>query len=69
MCVHQVLYKKNIFCSLREKEKNYLVISLSFSTEFCPFYTRHMTNHFFMKRLCKRLAHEDVRAKFLFHFF
>ena len=40
MCVCQVLRKNNIFCSLREKEKIYLVTSLCFSTEFYHFYTR-----------------------------
>lgn len=69
MCIRQVSRKNNIFCSLSEKEKIYLVTSLCFSTEFCLFYTRHMTCRFFMKRLYERVAHEDVRAKFLFQFF
>jgi hypothetical protein len=28
-----------------------------------------MTCRFFMKRLCERVAHEDVRAKILFQLF
>jgi hypothetical protein len=69
MCMRQVSRKNNIFCGLCKKEKTYPVKSIVFSTEFCLFYTRHMISSFFMKRLCERVAREDVRANFLFQFF
>jgi hypothetical protein len=69
MCNCQVSRKINIFCGLYKKEKIYPVNNIIFSTEFCLFYTRHITSPFFMKQLCERVALEDVRANFLFQFF
>jgi len=69
MCVRQVSRKNNIFYDLCKKEKTYPVKNIVLSTEFCLFYTRHMISSFFMKRLCERVAHEDVRADFLFQIF
>ena len=68
MYIRQVSRKINIFCGLCKKEKIYLVKNIIFSTEFCLFYTRRMTSRFFMKQLCERVAHEDVRANFCFNF-
>jgi hypothetical protein len=39
---------------------------LIFSIKFYLFYTRHMTRRFVVQRLCGHVAHEDVRANFLF---
>jgi hypothetical protein len=49
------------------KKENLSCKSIIFSTEFF-FYTCHMISQFFMKRLCKRVAHEDANANFLFQF-
>jgi hypothetical protein len=69
MCISQILWETDIFYGLCKKEKNYPVKSLIFSTEFFPFYTRQMTNRFFMKWLCGRVECEDVHADFLFQIF
>jgi hypothetical protein len=42
---------------------------LIFSTNFFLFYTRETARRFIVKRLCGHVAHEDVRADFLFQFF
>jgi hypothetical protein len=68
-CICKVLPKTNIFYGLCKKEKNYHVKCLIFSTKICPFYTRHTTRRFIVKRLYRYVACEDGRADFLFQIF
>jgi hypothetical protein len=66
MCVGQVSWKPIFLRSIEKLKKYILLKALLLAPNFLFLLTRYTTSRFFMKRFYERVAHEDVRVKFLF---
>jgi hypothetical protein len=67
VCLSNFVKTDILWCM--KKEKKYHMKNLIFRNTICLFYTRQTTSQFFRRRLCRRVAREDVYAIFLFQCF